>query len=50
MICKPCALGADLLKYFYPAEKDVQQIASVLHNDCTNCDCQHGLTVTDYRS
>lgn len=51
MICKACALAADLLTFYYdnPVKRmGATQMAGSLHGDCrgeTSCDCQHSLNV-----
>lgn len=51
MICKPCQLGADILKYqtkpvdrMFSSFHSFRIVSELLHAQCkggTHCDCQH---------
>lgn len=57
MICKACALGADLITYMYEQDAseftgdngyrhtDFTNVARYLHRACKGCDCAHHIKV-----
>lgn len=46
MICRNCALGADLITQLWQIDngyraKEFISVSEVLHSHCNGCDCQH---------